>query len=178
VDVRIIAATNRDLLQAVRDGKFREDLFYRLSVFPIHLPPLRERASDLPLLNKFLINKFASRVGKRIEGITPETLRRFQAYPWPGNVRELENILERAVILASTPLLEIDPAPMSRAAPQQPEAFGLEAVERSHILSVLNQTNWIIEGARGAAKILDLHPNTLRSRMKKLGITRSTHEVS
>jgi PAS domain S-box-containing protein len=179
VDVRIIAATNRDLLQAVRDGKFREDLFYRLSVFPIHLPPLRQRASDLPLLVKFLINKFATRIGKRIDGITPETARRFTAYGWPGNVRELENILERAVILATARTLDIDPAPAARASTQPSEATGLEAVERSHILNVLNQTNWIIEGARGAARILDLHPNTLRSRMKKLGISRSSaHEVS
>jgi PAS domain S-box-containing protein len=182
VDVRIIAATNRDLLKAVRDQGFREDLYYRLSVFPIALPPLRDRAEDIPLLVQFLVNKFAARVGKRIDGVSREAVRRLIAYPWPGNVRELENVLERAVILTTGPTLDLEsdaelstgPAAMAAELP----APSLEAVERRHILAVLRQTQWVIEGPRGAAQILSLHPNTLRSRLKKLGITRSSHEPS
>lgn len=180
VDVRVIAATNRDLLKSVRDQKFREDLFYRLNVFPIRLPPLRERADDIPLLVHFLVGRFTGRIGKRIESVGGETLERLVAYPWPGNVRELENVLERAVILASGPMLDIDPEvlPMSdvQAAPR--DDARLEEVERSHIREVLEKTNWVIEGARGAAKILGLHPNTLRSRMKKLGLVRGSHDPS
>src|SRR5206468_3840982 len=107
VDVRVIAATNRDLLEEVRDKTFREDLFYRLNVFPIHLPPLRERRDDIPLLVLFLMEKFAPRVGKRFDGIGRATMQRLTEYPWPGNIRELENVLERAMILASDPVLEI-----------------------------------------------------------------------
>jgi PAS domain S-box-containing protein len=202
VDVRIIAATNRDLTKAIRAGTFREDLYYRLNVFPIALPALRERAGDVPLLVQFLTAKFAARVGRRVDSIEEATMRRFEAYRWPGNIRELENILERAIILSNGPTLQISPDVFSLApggsdeAPQpvnvsmQPDAASpqhamptrgpesMEAIERSHMLSVLNQTNWLIDGPRGAAKILDLHPNTLRSRLKKLNLTRPTHEVS
>jgi formate hydrogenlyase transcriptional activator len=187
VDVRIIAATNRDLRRAVQEGKFREDLYYRLSVFPLHLPPLRERAGDLPLLVKFLIAKFAMRIGKRVNGISPRSMELLTKYHWPGNVRELENIIERAVILASGPTIEVDPSTFVSAspvaspqtAPQGMPATGMQDVERNHILEILRRTDWVIEGSRGAAKLLDLHPNTLRSRMKKLGISRTTaHEVS
>ena len=203
-DVRVIAATNRDLLAASRDGKFREDLYYRLNVFPVHLPPLRERADDIPLLVQFLLRKFAMRIGKRVEAVSAHTMSRFQAYRWPGNVRELENVVERAVILANSDVLEIDPGTLSpaaglagavgsedaapppslvaaappagsaSAAPSQPAGASLESVEREHILATLRNTNWVIDGPSGAAKILSLHPNTLRSRMKKLGITRSS----
>jgi transcriptional regulator with GAF, ATPase, and Fis domain len=197
VDVRVIAATNRDLLQEVRDKRFREDLYYRLNVFPIRLPPLRERRDDIPLLVHFLVNKFGPRVGKRLDGISRETMQRLQEYPWPGNVRELENVLERAVILAAGPTLEVapdllpapaKPAPEERAqaeiaggvpalaaAPQAPgqPLRRLEAVERDHIVAVLRQTNWVITGPRGAATVLGLNPSTLRSRIKKLGISRS-----
>jgi transcriptional regulator with GAF, ATPase, and Fis domain len=185
VDVRVLAATNRDLLKAVREKTFREDLYYRLSVFPLHLPPLRERREDIPPLTFFLVNKFAARIGKRIDEANKETMQRLLAYPWPGNIRELENVLERAVILATGPTLEIradmlpgtaePPAPESHA-PVQPAT--LEATERDHILAILRQTGWVIEGARGAATILGLHPNTLRSRMKKLGIRRTSHDPS
>jgi PAS domain S-box-containing protein len=184
VDVRIIAATNRDLRRAVQEGKFREDLYYRLSVFPLHLPPLRERAEDLPLLVKFLVNKFAMRIGKRVNGISPQSMELLAKYQWPGNVRELENIIERAVILASGPMIDVDPSTFATAAPvaASPSAAsttGMVDVERQHILEILRRTDWVIEGARGAAKLLDLHPNTLRSRMKKLGISRTTaHEGS
>jgi transcriptional regulator with GAF, ATPase, and Fis domain len=198
--VRVIAATNRDLLQEVRDKRFREDLYYRLNVFPLRLPPLRERPDDIPLLVHFLVNKFAPRAGKRLDDVSRETMQRLQEYPWPGNVRELENVLERAVILATGPTLEVAPdllpapprpgpaeeparsegagdAPVAAAAPQaagQPLPH-LEAVERDYILTVLRQTNWLITGTRGAAKILGLHANTLRNRLKKLGITRPAH---
>ena len=180
VDVRVIAATNRDLLKAVREKAFREDLYYRLSVFPIQLPPLRERSEDIPLLARFLLDKFASRVGRRFEGIDPETLRRLMAYPWPGNIRELQNVLERAVILATGPVLEVDPDVLGQAEtePSGKPAFALEDVERNHILAVLRQTKWVIDGPRGAAAILGLHPNTLRSRLKKLGVSRASHDPS
>jgi PAS domain S-box-containing protein len=183
VDVRVIAATNRNLLEAVREKSFREDLYYRLSVFPIHLPSLRERTEDIPLLVHFLANKFATRIGMCIDQVSQATMQRLLAYQWPGNVRELENILERAVILANSPTLEIEAdvltgAEAASAASAKPPPGKLEAVERNHILAVLQQTNWVIDGPRGAAQILGLHPNTLRSRMKKLGITRSAHEIS
>ncbi len=183
VDVRVIAATNRDLLKAVRAGNFREDLFYRLNVFPVHLPALRERPDDIPLLVQFLIGKFAARIGKKIDGVSRATMERLWAYQWPGNVRELENVLERAVILSKGQTLEID-SDVLTVSPVATDGSGvtpdpsLESVERGHIVAVLDRTNWVIEGARGAAKILGLHPNTLRSRMKKLGITRLGHEIS
>jgi transcriptional regulator with GAF, ATPase, and Fis domain len=198
VDVRVIAATNRDLLQEVRGKHFREDLYYRLNVFPVRLPPLRERRDDIPLLVHFLVNKFAPRVGKRLDGVSRETMRRLQEYPWPGNVRELENVLERAVILATGATLEVAPdllpapakpgpaeeraqpevaggASAPAAAPQSPgqPLPRLEAVERNYIVTVLQHTNWVITGPRGAAMVLGLNPSTLRSRIKKLGISRS-----
>ncbi len=178
VDLRVIAATNRDLARAVKEGKFREDLYYRLNVFPIRLPPLRERTEDLPLLVQFFLRKSSARIGKRMEGVSEELLERFSAYAWPGNVRELENLLERAVILANTEILDSASAPLHSAAeagPQPVPAGGasLESVEREHILATLARAGWVIEGASGAARMLELHPNTLRSRMKKLGITRA-----
>src|SRR5271165_4261918 len=180
VDVRVIAATNRDLLKAVSEKTFREDLYYRLSVFPILLPPLRERSEDVPLLVRFLLDRFAARIGKSVDAISQETMQRLTAYSWPGNVRELENILERAVILATGPTLEIGPDILSE--PVLATAAGpgsaLEDVERNHILNVLGQTGWVIEGPKGAATLLSLHPNTLRSRLKKLGIERASHDRS
>jgi PAS domain S-box-containing protein len=185
VDVRVLAATNRDLLKAVHEKTFREDLFYRLSVFPLHLPPLRFRPEDIPPLVYFLVNKFAMRIGKRIDEIGKKTWERLLAYRWPGNVRELENVLERAVILADGRTLEIGPHVLGG---ESDETFArlstsatpatLEAKQSSHIIEVLQQTGWVIEGPQGAAKILGLHPNTLRSRMKKLGIRRPTHDLS
>jgi PAS domain S-box-containing protein len=195
VDVRVIAATNRDLLREVREKRFREDLYYRLNVFPVRLPPLRDRRDDIPLLVLFLVNRFAQRVGKHLDGVSGRAMRLLQEYPWPGNVRELENVLERAVILAAGSTLDIapdllpapgppahadePPCPSEAAAPAgaaptagQPLPC-LEAVERDHIVKVLRHTNWVITGARGAATVLGLHPSTLRSRLKKLGISRS-----
>jgi transcriptional regulator with GAF, ATPase, and Fis domain len=189
VDVRVVAATNRDLTKAIRDGKFREDLYYRLNVFPLALPPLRHRTGDISLLVQFLVAKFSARVGRQINAIAPDTMDRLTSYHWPGNIRELENVLERAIILSNDPVLRIDAeifgAPAKQSSISEPataakhdESPGgsLETIERSHILAVLKQTKWVIEGAKGAAKILDLHPNTLRSRMKKLGIRRGLSE--
>jgi formate hydrogenlyase transcriptional activator len=180
VDVRVIAATNRNLLKAVSEKAFREDLYYRLSVFPIPLPPLRERSEDIPLLVRFLLDRFAAKIGKSVDGVSQETMQRLTAYTWPGNVRELENILERAVILATGPTLEIsrdvlgDPVSATAAGPR----LALEDVERNHILDILGRTGWVIDGPKGAATLLGLHPNTLRSRLKKLGIERAPHDRS
>lgn len=181
VDVRVIAATNRDLARLVKDGKFREDLFYRLNVFPVRLPALRDRRDDIPLLVRFFVAKFAARLGKRIETIGTGTLDLLVAYHWPGNIRELENVLERAVILADGSELEIDPEvlPVACGVPESGMVGGSEkslmVVEREHVLAVLAQAEWVIEGPNGAAKVLAMHPNTLRSRMKKLGIARPVH---
>jgi len=179
-DVRVIAATNRDLLKAVREKTFREDLYYRLGVFPIQLPALRERTDDIPLLVRFFLDKFSTRIGKRVDGVSRETMQRLTAYFWPGNVRELENILERAVILATGPTLEIGPDILSEpvSATATGPRLALEDVERNHILNVLGQTGWVIDGPKGAASLLGLHPNTLRSRLKKLGIERASHDRS
>lgn len=183
VDVRVIAATNRDLLQAVAEKTFREDLYYRLNVFPLVLPPLRDRGDDLPLLVQFLIDKFATRIGKKVEGISAASLARLRAYRWPGNIRELENVIERAIILTDGSVVEVEPEMLpgatTAAAPGSPSSgASLEAIERQHILAVLRQTDWVIEGPQGAATILELHPNTLRSRLKKLGIARGGHDPS
>ena len=174
-DVRVIVATNRDLLKGVKDKTYREDLYYRLNVFPIELPPLRNRAGDIPQLVHFLVSKFAMRVGKRIENVSRTAMERLLSYPWPGNVRELENVLERAVILSNSPTLEIEPEMLalpSHDVVADDKASTLEQVEREHIARALKQTDGVINGERGAAKVLGLHPNTLRSRMKKLNIAR------
>ncbi len=186
VDVRVIAATNRDLASAVREKTFREDLFYRLNVFPIELPPLRDRKEDIPLLAHYMLNKYAMQIGKPIDGISPETIERMQAYLWPGNIRELQNVIERATILATGRVLEIGPellivsssSPKPDAITEGTSPSKLQTVDRNHILAVLRQTNWRISGPDGAACILALHPNTLRSRMKKLGISRDTGDDS
>jgi transcriptional regulator with GAF, ATPase, and Fis domain len=179
VDIRVLAATNRDLLQAVREKTFREDLYYRLNVFPISLPPLRERKEDIPLLVHFLVHKFATRIAKRIDGVLETTMRQLIDYPWPGNIRELENVLERAVILSTGARLDIVPDlfPLSDAEPAARQQLTLESVERDYIVTVLQQTDGIVDGPRGAARILGLHPNTMRNRMKKLGITRASHQI-
>jgi PAS domain S-box-containing protein len=180
VDVRVLAATNRDLLKALREKTFRQDLYYRLSVFPVQLPPLRDRKEDIPALVLFLVSKFATRIGKRIDGVDKETMGRLLSYPWPGNVRELENVVERGVILANGHTLQIEPDILARGQ-LIAEALSegtMQGVERDHIVNVLRQTRGVIAGPRGAARILDLHPNTLRSRMKKLGIGRKDRAES
>jgi transcriptional regulator with GAF, ATPase, and Fis domain len=184
-DVRVIAATNRDLPAAVAAGTFRSDLFYRLNVFPIALPPLRERPGDIPLLVKFFVDKYGPRVGRRVDVIDPATMERLIHYSWPGNIRELENITERALILTRGNELSIDPEllptssarmePRETSPPAHAESSrDLESVQRAHILDTLRKSNWVIEGARGAASALGMNPATLRHRMKKLGISRAS----
>jgi formate hydrogenlyase transcriptional activator len=172
VNVRVIAATNRDLATAVQAGSFRADLFYRLNVFPLTLPPLRERNDDIPLLVACFLARMAQKLGRALTGLSDDAMARVMRYAWPGNVRELQNVLERAAILARAPIVEIDEALEQRLPPGDHPlpATSLQDVERAHILRVLTETNGIIEGPRGAARILDLHPNTLRFRLQKLGI--------
>jgi formate hydrogenlyase transcriptional activator len=170
VDVRIVATTNRDLEEEVRKGRFRQDLYYRLNVFPITVPPLRQRKVDIPLLVKTFVERYARKLGRQITTIKTETLRALQDYPWPGNVRELESIIERAVILCPGPVLQLA-EPL--ALPPMPSGLRtLEEAERNQILKILSETRWRIEGKDGAAAILGLHPSTLRARMHKLGILR------
>jgi PAS domain S-box-containing protein len=172
VDVRVIAATNRDLKKAITAGNFREDLYYRLNVFPIALPPLRERTGDIPLLVQHFAKKYAQKVGKVIEKIPQKVMDALHAYPWPGNVRELENIIERAVILSPGSTFKVEELlEMLQVTEVQPRSsLTLEEVERNHILRVVAETGWKIEGKQGAAARLDVNPSTLRSRMEKLGI--------
>ena len=172
VDVRVIAATNRDLSKAIRDGKFREDLYYRLNVFPIRVAPLRERPADIIPLTWAFINEFCDTMGKVIDTISKISLDGIQCYPWPGNVRELRNVIERAMIISKDRTLNIELPETSNLAPLYD--ITLEEHERRHILSVLERTNWRIRGPNGAAEVLGLNPSTLYSRMKKLGIHRSS----
>lgn len=173
VDVRLIAATNRNLAEETAAGRFRPDLYYRLNVFPIEIPALRQRTSDIPLLARFFLDKYAKKFGKRIDSIAPATLNQLLNYAWPGNVRELQNVIERAVILSPGPLLEINLLANPRTGPQIEGLGTLEEVERDHILRTLDASAWVIAGPKGAATVLGMNPNTLRSRMQKLGITRS-----
>jgi len=192
VDVRVIAATNRDLGAEVTAGRFRQDLFYRLNVVPISVPPLRAREGDVELLVQFFVQKLARKLGRPPMRVPGEVMNRLRAYAWPGNVRELQNVIERAIVLARGAELAIPPeitpavvtaepatsSPVSAppasgpAAPERPSRASLVDVERRHIEAVLIERNWMIEGERGAAKALALHPNTLRGRMRKLGLKR------
>ena len=174
VNVRLVAATNRDLERAVGEERFRADLFYRLNVFPIVVPPLRKRLQDVPRLARHFAMLYASKMGKHVGSLGDDVLGRLTAYSWPGNVRELQNVIERAVILSPKGrfvLGEFAPAPAGGDARQ--EARRLEEVERRHILTVLEETGWRVSGERGAARILDLKRTTLEARMKKLGIHRN-----
>ncbi len=183
VDVRVIAATNRNLEEAVRRETFRADLLYRLNVFPLTVPPLRERRSDITLLVGFFVTALAKKLGKPVEGFSRQSMERLMRYDWPGNVRELQNIVERAVIVAQGRILEIEPPLLgsngagARTDPNRPPPT-LEQMERTYIIDVLKHTGGVVEGVDGAASILDLHPNTLRSRIKKLGITRRDYDIS
>ena len=170
VNVRIIAATNRELDQEVKDGKFRKDLFYRLNVFPIVVPPLRERPEDIPLLVWAFVKQFEKKMGKRIETIPRKSMEALQHHLWPGNVRELKNAIEHAMIVSRGRTLIVQ-LPQS-ASSEKPEARNLEHMERRHIQEVLEKTGWRITGGGGAAEILGLKRTTLQSKMKKLGIKR------
>ncbi len=197
VDVRVIAATNRDLEESIQSGRFRSDLFYRLNVFPLEVPPLRERRSDIPKLTKFFLSNYSKKLGKNIEEISQATMERILSYSWPGNVRELQNIVERAVVLSKGRILELQqelaPSPLpgsdqgtadkpteesQEANPPASRLATLKEVERNHILAALKLTSGVIDGPKGAAKILNLHPNTLRHRMEKFGIKRPDHDPS
>ena len=179
VDVRVISATNADLAAAMERGRFREDLYYRLSVFPIHLPPLRDRTDDIPLLVRYLVMRHAAKLGRRIESIPQAAMRALQAYRWPGNIRELENVIERAIILSRGSRLELRKWQVRpRETPPGEEAMTLEAVETRHIRRVLDRTGWRVSGERGAAKVLGLKPTTLEARMKRLGIRRPERSES
>ena len=191
VDVRIICATNRNLEESIQDGTFRSDLYYRLNVFPLEVPPLRERRSDIDQLARFFVSRSARNLGKKLTGISEAATQKLLSYSWPGNIRELQNLIERAVILCNGPILELegdlnkvstspvlsDPLAEVPNAHQSPLKT-LQEVERTHILAVLEQTHGVIEGANGAARTLGMHPNTLRHRMEKLGIKRSGHRIS
>ena len=174
VDVRIIAATNRNLGEEVKNGTFREDLYYRLNVFPITMPPLRQRKEDIPLLVNHFVAKFNKKIGKRIETVSKDTLNALQEYHWPGNVRELESVIERAVIISPATSLQIldrfDTFRQEEPAGQDVKA--LVELEHDHILQVLKKTGWRIEGKNGAAILLGLNASTLRARMRKYGIIR------
>ena len=204
VNVRIIAATNRKLEECVAASRFRSDLFYRLNVFPVELPSLRDRPSDIPLLVNFFLQRFTNKFGRKIDAVHMATMDLLMNYAWPGNIRELQNIIERAVVLSAGPVLTVDPAflPRTSAAAELPKSAlavppgsysqvtenyatsvgpsfpSLDQMERDHILAALNRSAGVIDGPNGAARILNLHANTLRSRMSKLGIGRKRHEIS
>ena len=189
VDVRVIAATNRDLLQAVQRGRFRMDLYYRLNVYPIRLPPLRERGEDIGLLAGVFLREASRRLGRLFEPISEEVLAALQLYEWPGNIRELQNVIERAAVVSvgrwlqlpegwgvnlgavstTTETAEVRRRPIE----SPPREVTLEELERRHIMQVLQQTRWRVEGPKGAAAILGLNPSTLRSRMHRLGIRKA-----
>ena len=176
VNARIIAGTNRDIEREVKDGKFRPDLFYRLNVFPIVIPPLRERPEDVPLLVRAFVREFQKRMGKEVESIPKKTMQALQSYSWPGNVRELRNLIERAMIVSKGKTLEVD---VPKSAPSEKDATGkLEDMDRKHIVAVLEKTGWRIGGQGGAAEALGLVRTTLHAKMKKLGIKRSSKPVT
>jgi transcriptional regulator with GAF, ATPase, and Fis domain len=171
VDTRIVAATHRNLVQRVAEGTFREDLYYRLNVFPIEVPPLRERGEDIPLLVWRFVEEFAKAFGKRIDAIPPENMAALQQYGWPGNIRELRNVVERAMILAAGPRLTIA-VPTTSTVQSRSSSEKLSDVETEHIRGVLESTGWRIRGAGGAAERLGLRPTTLETRLAKLGLRR------
>jgi PAS domain S-box-containing protein len=172
VDVRIIATTNRNLEEAVRKGWFRQDLYYRLNVFSITVPPLRQRQADIPLLVHNFIERYARRLGKQITSIHKETMKILQEYPWPGNVRELESVIEKAAILSTGPVLTLTDKLEVASTSSSSDVKTLEETERNQIVKILTESRWRIEGKNGAAETLGLHPSTLRARMHKLGIRR------
>lgn len=198
VNVRVIAATNRNLDEAIQTGRFRSDLFYRLNVFPLEVPPLRERPTDIPKLAKFFLSNYAKKLGKNIDGLTQSTIDRMLNYSWPGNIREIQNVIERAVVLSKSRILElqhelapnltteganrgagkVSEGPHASTTPLASQLPSMKEAERNHIVAALKLSSGVIEGPKGAAKILHLHPNTLRHRMAKLGIKRADHQIS
>ena len=177
VDVWLVAATHRDLAKMVAEGRFREDLFYRLNVFPLVLPPLRERRDDIPRLVRHFTQQFARRMGRRIETIPSAVMDTLVRYPWPGNVRELQNVIERAVILSPGPSLQVPPGDLQAATTQAGEptavAVTLADAEREHIVAALRETGWVVGGPKGAAARLGMKRSLLYWKIKKLGISRT-----
>jgi formate hydrogenlyase transcriptional activator len=185
VNVRIIAATNGDLEKAIQSGGFRSDLYYRLNVIPLRVPALRDRRSDIPEMVMAFLQQYAKRMGKSIQSVSHETMRLLVDYSWPGNIRELQNVIERGVVLCKGCILKLgadllpiegsDPSMEQGSIAETRESDSLEEIQRQHILRVLERTGWVISGPRGAGAILDVHPNTLRSLMNRLGIRRALH---
>ena len=183
VDVRVLAATNRDLSATVTEGKFRQDLFYRLNVFPIRVPALRERVDDIPLLVEYLIERYSQKAGKKIRNISKDTLNLFQAYDWPGNIRELQNVIERAVILSEGDTFSVDETWLTRLAPKSavasvPLVANLAGREKEMIENALREAAGYISGATGAAVKLGIPRQTLESKIRKLGINRQSFKTS
>ncbi len=175
VDVRLIAATNRDLLKEIENGKFREDLYYRLNVFPIHSIPLRKRKEDIPLLTRYFCDQLGLKLGRKIEVVPQKVIDKLTAYDFPGNVRELENLIERAIIMSKRGKLQLGDWFNPKQKVKKPVDFlSMEAIQKKHIIEVLQHTNWRVSGENGAAKILAMRPTTLYSKMEKLNIKRST----
>jgi len=172
VNVRVIAATNLDLVEEIKEERFRQDLYYRLNVFPISVPPLRDRIEDISLLAWIFVSELAEKMGKNIDGISRQSIQKLQSYSWPGNVRELKNIIERAMIMNADSNLKISIPRAPGSKPEKMQLLKLEDIEKNHITSVLKQTGWRVRGANGASDILGLNPSTLESRMIRLGIRR------
>ena len=170
VDVRLVAATNRDLGEMVAARTFRSDLYYRLRVFPLLMPPLRERQQDIPALVRYFVEKHSRRMNRQVETIPAETLDLLVRYSWPGNIRELENLIERAVIVSPGPVLRVPLAELKPPSETGADSLTLRAAEREHILKALEATNWVLAGPRGAAERLGMKRTTLQSRMRKLGV--------
>lgn len=178
VDVRLLAATHRDLTDMVKRGEFRSDLFYRMNVFPITLPPLRARSDDIPALVAHFVEIYGRRMGKRIDQIPPATISALSSYAWPGNIRELQNFIERSVILTDGSVLHSPLAELNHSAvAESPEAVTLKDAERDHILKTLKQTRWVVAGPNGAAARLGMKRSTLYFRMQKLGISRFSNDL-
>jgi len=177
VNIRLVAATNRNLAEMVKSGQFRSDLYYRLNVFPIALPPLRERPEDIPALVEHFVQTYSRRMNKQIEQIPPETMLALTSYRWPGNIRELQNFIERSVIVSSGSVLRPPLASLKAAAEiESVQATTLEQAEREHICKILEQTRWVVAGPNGAAARLGIKRSTLYFRMQKLGISRTKRE--
>ena len=179
VDVRLVAATHRNLVEMVKRNEFRSDLYYRLNVFPIPLPPLRARREDIPALVEHFVEIYARRMGKQIDQIPPETMSELISYAWPGNIRELQNFIERSVILSSGTVLRPPLSSLKSAATTEvQEAVTLEEAERDHIRKILEQTRWVVSGPNGAAARLGIKRSTLYFRMQKLGISRTNKNLA
>jgi transcriptional regulator with GAF, ATPase, and Fis domain len=176
VDVRVIAATNQDLLRMVQEGRFRADLYYRLNVFPIELPPLRDRREDIPALVEHFVQIYAERHGKAVDQVPYELMQALMSYDWPGNIRELQNLIERSVILSSGGVLRPFTRELNRSTPQPPPQGSLMDAERAHILAALEGTQWLVGGRNGAAARLGLPRTTLMAKMQKLGISRASRK--